>query len=133
MKVPLVMIKLCIILFIIAAIFLGIYDVRAEGSAAAVIQVIKSDSNKDQVSKANIFVGGILSGLGWANTHLLTAKRKNRLYCQPDSLSITKSQMIKILIRYSKNNIEVAKLQIVNVVLKALKDIFPCEEKAQLK
>ena len=127
MKESVVMFKLCFILCIAATIFLDICDVRAEGSAKEIIEIISNNTNKEEVNKAKILIGGILIGLSWANAHLLTAKEKNRIYCQPDSLSITKIQMIKILTRYSKDNIEVAKFPIGYVTLKALQETFPCE------
>jgi len=71
------------------------------------------------------FIGGMQIGLLWANV-MLHSRGQPLLYCQPDHLTITDSQMLDMMRRAMKENPKWGDFPVGMMVLVTLQRTFPC-------
>ena len=71
------------------------------------------------------FISAMQIGLLWANAEL-KHRGQALLYCQPDKLVITNSQMIDMMRRAIKDDAELGGYPLGMVVLVTLQKTFPC-------
>ncbi len=72
------------------------------------------------------FIGAMEIGLLWANVGL-KHQGQALLYCQPDKLVITNSQMIDMIRRAIKDDAKLGDYPVGMVVLVTLQKTFPCK------
>lgn len=71
-------------------------------------------------------IGGMTIGLLWANA-TLKERGQPLLYCQPDKLVITQSQIIDMMRRTMKDNPKWGDFPLGMMVLMTLQRTFPCK------
>ncbi len=78
-----------------------------------------------------IYITGVGDGLLWANAELITRKQKP-LYCQPGEFVLHTDNYLEILNRKMKDEKFTkhlpADFPLARVLLRALQEIFPCDE-----
>jgi hypothetical protein len=72
------------------------------------------------------FLSGLEQGYSWANTEL-KYRRQPPLYCPPQKVALTFTQVRDILSRYIESNQRAANDPLGLALLSALVDAFPCE------
>jgi len=72
------------------------------------------------------YIGGIQLGLLWANA-ALKHRGQPLLYCQPDHLTITGSQMVDMMRRAMKDKPKLGDFPVGMMVLETLQRTFPCK------
>ncbi len=103
------------------------------GIASATIgPTIKEYEASKNDNSMRIYVNGVAHGIQWANVDLLTEKL-TRVYCPPQTLTITEDNLIEILndrIKYMRDRIgnKVSKISVGLVLLDGLKTTFPCRK-----
>lgn len=75
--------------------------------------------------EARWFIGGIESGLSWANAALEVYGRP-KLYCEPGKVALTDDQMIDILRRAVQSHRVDTGSRLAPTLLLAFQEAFPC-------
>jgi hypothetical protein len=87
------------------------------------------ETRRTNQAMADVYMGSLLEGLGWANIFLARDNQK-LLYCQPEGLAITTSQGFDILTRFlngpTVRGTQQRQDPVAVFMIAALKDVFPC-------
>ena len=106
-----------------AFVFLNAGPVRAEPSARDLIEIIDKEDDVSALGEAILL--GLESAYSWSNATLGNRGGK-LLYCQPENLAITRSQLKDIFERFVEEHNELADEPAGLVLLLALEETFPC-------
>ena len=98
---------------------------NCEPTASGLLEIIDGDNEYDQ--RGSLYIAGLGQGLFWANVKLASSGRA-LLYCEPGNLVLTTDQKVSILRSYTAKNSSYGVAPAGLVLLRALKDVFPCQE-----
>jgi hypothetical protein len=97
----------------------------AEDSTREVLRLYDKFLVPEDRKHIDSLIGGMQTGLMRANVEL-KHRGEALLYCQPDRLVITDSQMIDMMRRAIKDDAKLGDYPLGMVVLVTLKKVFPC-------
>ena len=67
-----------------------------------------ADKQGNERTQSQIYLVGVVDGLGWANAELANNGEK-MLFCQPDELALAPEQIVSIFMAFAKNGAAIAK------------------------
>jgi hypothetical protein len=100
---------------------------KIDGSIRSTLDVYDKFLVPEDRKGIESFIGGMQIGLLWANV-VLKERGQPLLYCQPDKLVITDSQMIDMMRRAMNDNPKWGDFPLGMMVLVTLQRTFPCKE-----
>ena len=111
-------------------VMIGLWTGQA-GAEASVNEILRDYDNAKASDAQRAMISSNLAsievGLGWANTALRAQRMQAGLYCPPDKLAMTPSQVIDILRRALKEEPRLGDRPIGFALLTALQRSFPCK------
>jgi hypothetical protein len=115
-----------LILASIPALALGADQSSAETSAGKVL-IDYDRGNATTRETIELIVDTLDRGYGWSNAYLTQDRKLVPMYCQPDNLSLTSSQLIYILRRALKEDKRLVDYPLGMSLLTSLQRAYPCK------
>ena len=98
---------------------------HAEMSGKEFIDLYQRSLDSDRPRLRDILSSTVL-GFVWANSDLIVNRKTTALYCPPNKLELTGSQVLHIFTRYIEEEPDADKQPFGFVLLKAMQEQFPC-------
>lgn len=101
-------------------------------TAKDILDDLASSSDEDVSNIIKVHINGIVDGLQWANT-AVNNRGDQRLWCQPEKLSLSVEQTIVMLKQYVAENPRNADAPIGLALLYAMRYTFPCTDEKRIE